>query len=801
MRTAFSIITAFFLTVICNLRLACQADNGTIHNVLYINSYAVTYSWSDSIAKGIINTLGDRKDIILFVEYLDSKRFGNSNFNSLYQLYKEKYHNINFDVAIANDNNALEFLLEYGDSLIPDVPVAFCGVNNPEDYKLDNTRFYGIKEGVDKDSLNKLILRIMPDIEKLYFIADCTATSMVNIKYLKELEPGYIDKVKFEYIINISIDSLMKVVKQFEKGNAIALIDIFKDSDGAPVKPDVITERISKISPVPIFIDHQAVFGKGICGGIINDGVAHGKDVAALALKFIDNPPGFKPENRIEQPEDNYYFDYKILKKYLVNTKLIPAGARIINKPNPKIIRYLKYIIILGIVVIIMVVFISIHVVSVTNRRRIEKDLQQKILEIQDQNIKLEESNRLVNEMNAELENINEYLSAANTELNEAKMKSEESDRLKTAFLANMSHEIRTPLNAIVGFANLLGEPDIPDEDYRYYVDIINSNSEQLLKLIDDILDLSKAEAEVIPVKNEYFSFQEVAYELINSIPNYRNKDIDIRISTFSKKNPLMLHTDIHRFKQILSNLLSNAVKFTEKGYVELGHTFEKPGEVTIYIKDTGVGIDKKDLMNIFNRFWKIEKKGEYFNPGTGLGLAISKKLCEILKGRIWAESEPGKGSVFYFTLPYTVTDNIKPANEDSKKNITREYNWKGYTVAVVEDEQDNLLFLYEILKKNKADVISFQNGIEVVDFFNSRKLPKVDLILMDIKMPKMDGNEALKRIKKLHPEIPVIAQTAYAMKSDTEGMKNSKYDDIIVKPIKSKELSEKIDKILVSPA
>jgi CheY-like chemotaxis protein/nitrogen-specific signal transduction histidine kinase len=399
--------------------------------------------------------------------------------------------------------------------------------------------------------------------------------------------------------------------------------------------------------------------------------------------------------------------------------------------------------------------------------------------------------------MNAELEEINEHLSETNEELIKAKEKSEESDRLKSAFLANMSHEIRTPLNAIIGFSSLLSDASMTMEDREEYYRIVTSNSDLLLHIIDDILDLSKIEAGQLQIFIEFFSANDLLVELVNSFKPSKDDDlVKMSLSLPDDKNHIMLKSDPIRFKQILSNLLSNAVKFTKKGIIQIGYHFDIKDEITFFVKDSGIGVEKKDLDNIFSRFWKANEQGKKFYAGTGLGLSISRRLSEALGGRIWVESTPGIGSTFYIAFPtsYVKKSNSKASHKSPADSGNQ--NWNGFTIAIAEDETYNLYLLTRILRKLNVEIISFKNGKEIVEFFQNSAHQKVDLILMDIKMPGMDGYAATNHIRKIEPRIPIIAQTAYAMVEDVNKIKSSSFDDYISKPIRPSLLIEKVKKI-----
>lgn len=271
--------------------------------------------------------------------------------------------------------------------------------------------------------------------------------------------------------------------------------------------------------------------------------------------------------------------------------------------------------------------------------------------------IKLESQRRVLTEKELQKQNevfaaLNKEYKIQNLELQNAKEKAEVADRLKSAFLANVSHEIRTPLNSIVGFSSLLGEPELDEETKKIYINMVESNSESLLVLIDEILDLSKIEARQLTLKKQDFSVDYLLSELVQTFSqSNKNKEVELIIGRCVENKSLSVFSDRVRLKQVLTNFLTNAFKFTDKGHIEMGHFLSENKELVMYVKDTGIGIDKRHHQEIFHRFRKLSEDSSRVYRGTGLGLAISEKIVELLGGRIWVESEPGKGSTFFFTL------------------------------------------------------------------------------------------------------------------------------------------------------
>lgn len=376
---------------------------------------------------------------------------------------------------------------------------------------------------------------------------------------------------------------------------------------------------------------------------------------------------------------------------------------------------------------------------------------------------------------NEEFETKNEELRQANEELLVAKEKAEESEKLKSAFLANMSHEIRTPMNGIIGFADMMKKTNITEEKRKYYAEIISSSSEQLLSIINDILDISKIETGQMKLNITNSNVNNMIDSLFTIYELQSNK---LNINIYSKKQlndkQSTVFLDELKVRQVLNNLISNALKFTTQGYIEFGYNL-KNNFLEFYVKDTGVGIKTEYQDKIFERFRQGEANLLKYSQGTGLGLAISKALVKLMEGEIWLESEENKGSCFYFKIFYNQAykEEIKINNE--------------FTILIAEDEEVNYLFLEEVLKNIDVNLLHAKNGKEAIDF--CMKNDKIKLILMDIKMPVMNGYEAIENIKKIRPEIPIIAQTACAMSEDREKAIKSGCKNYLAKPINEKEL------------
>ena len=381
---------------------------------------------------------------------------------------------------------------------------------------------------------------------------------------------------------------------------------------------------------------------------------------------------------------------------------------------------------------------------------------------------------------------VKEDISAKKKMINDlilAKQKAEESDKLKTAFLHNISHEIRTPLNAISGFSGLLRNPNITQDKINRYTTIIQNSGEQLISVVTDILTISSLEANQEKVNIETVNIISLMNELFSIFKQQaQDKNIEIRKNINLNSSQSEVKTDKTKLTQILSNLLSNALKFTKEGFIELGSNL-KGDELEFYVKDTGIGIDIKSQDLIFERFKQANKSINNLFGGTGLGLSISKGFVELMGGKIWVDSQEGKGATFYFTIPYQ-TENKESALNDETIN----------TILVAEDDELNYIYLEELLEDLHLKIIRVENGQQAVDYCKTN--PDIDLVLMDIKMPIMTGDEAAKLIKKLRPDLKIIAQTAYAFEQERKNIEQL-FDAYVVKPINKDKMIALILKFL----
>lgn len=375
-------------------------------------------------------------------------------------------------------------------------------------------------------------------------------------------------------------------------------------------------------------------------------------------------------------------------------------------------------------------------------------------------------------------------------ELLKAKEKAIESDRLKSAFLANMSHEIRTPMNGILGFSNLLKEPKLTGKEQQKYIEIIEQSGERMLNIINNIIDISKIEAGLMKlVLTESDINEQVEYIYTFFKPEVEAKGMNIYLKTTLPSKEAIIKTDREKVFAILTNLVKNAIKYTQTGSIEIGYK-QKGDVLEFYVKDTGTGVPEDRKTSIFERFIQGEIEDKMARQGAGLGLAITKAYIEMLKGDIWVEDHENQGSIFYFTIPYTPINEHKTINK-TQENTDTEKAQNNIEILIAEDDESSEMLL-EILCRNFSEkIIKARNGIEAIEA--CRNNPKIDLILMDIQMPKLGGYEATQEIRKFNTEVIIIAQTAFGLAGDKEKALEAGCDDYISKPINKNKLNSLI--------
>ena len=394
---------------------------------------------------------------------------------------------------------------------------------------------------------------------------------------------------------------------------------------------------------------------------------------------------------------------------------------------------------------------------------------------------------------NDELRKSLNQIQKINTELTKAKRKAEESDRLKTSFLANMSHEIRTPMNGILGFAKLLKKQNLTGEQIYKYVDIIQLSGERMLNIINDLIDISKIEAGQVEIKNVETNINQLFDNLYTFFePEAEKKELELTYDKTLPEEKSIITTDKSKLNQVMVNLIKNAIKYTIHGSISFKYTLIN-NYIQFEVKDTGIGIPKDHIDIIFDRFRQVDLTPIKSEEGSGLGLSISKAYIEMMEGEIWVNSELNKGSEFYFKIPYKPIFTYDK-NQYVKETKTLHDIFNSLKILIVEDDEISNLYLKEILIDSGALIEYANNGKEAVE--KVIQTPNYDIILMDIKLPILNGYEATKQIKKINPNIYVIAQTAFASENDRQTALKEGCDEYISKPINKDELFGKIKKV-----
>ena len=427
--------------------------------------------------------------------------------------------------------------------------------------------------------------------------------------------------------------------------------------------------------------------------------------------------------------------------------------------------NYLKYILITGILIagLILLLLIANWILQAKVRSK-TKDLQQQL------------------ELNSQIM----------TELEKQKIKAEESDKMKSAFLANMSHEIRTPMNGILGFADLLKSADYSSEKQATFIGIIQQSGNRMLGTINNIIDVSKLESGLEKTQITEVNIKSIMTELMNFFsPEAFRKGLKLTLKEGISTLPQSFYTDEYKLNSILTNLIKNALKFTKAGLVEIKYSIEDT-MAEFWITDTGIGIPQSKLASVFDQFVQADFSHSNGFEGSGLGLSISQGYVKLLNGEIRLESEQNKGSTFYVRIPNNLSKIISSI-ENEQSSVSNQPILTKYKIIIAEDDETSFYFLKEVLKDIADDIIHAKDGIEAVEM--AKKDSDTDFILMDIKMPKLNGFEATKQIRSFNTKVFIIAQTAYAQDSYKAKVSEAGCDAYISKPIDKQKLLDIISK------
>ena len=888
-------IAIFFIFVMAStlflFQMPAYAESTAQKNVLILNSYGnesnigsgyQSKDWTSEIISSINSEFANSKNNInVNMTYMDSNdNFGEEYWAQIYNLYKYKFKHTKFDVVIALDDNAFNFLIKYGDVLFPNTPVVFSGVNNFNKSMIsDHSLFTGLVKSADVQSTIDIGLKLYPSTKQVFVIADKTSNGIKYKELIDDLVTLYKDKVNFLFSDEENITKVKEEINNLPKDTIIYFDATLKDNNGKNIQTDQSVDILFKDIDIPMYSKCYIQTIKESVGGMITEGSDLGKEIGKLALRILN---GEKVSN-IPVTEDSshkYEFNYNKLKQFNIDMKDLPKGSKIIDEPPTSYSISKKLIIYIAVITLFIIMLIMIFVkFNIYKRKLVEKLLAENesllkilinatpdIIYFKDANDTLLEANDSILDllnvkgMNYKLKTIeelsigsplllknfislNKYDKKAwksrsifrseetmifkkqgtnkiydviriplfndngthkglillgrditqrkqmEDELQKSKEIAEVANATKSEFLANISHEIRTPINAIIGFSELMAQL-INDTKQKEYIETINTAGRSLLTLINDILDISKIEARKLEINYTPVN-PRVILEEIQKILKQKLSEKNLQlIIEIQEEFPIAMLLDEVRLRQVLLNIVGNAVKFTESGHIKLSMKKENKNindnnviNLVISVEDTGMGIPENEQQRIFESF--IQQSGQNIKKfgGTGLGLSISKKLVEMMNGDITLTSSVGKGSIFTITLhDVHISLNEIPVNEE-KKISSNKIKFEKAKVLVVDDIESNRYLFKEILKNAGVEVITAENGFEAIETARD-EIP--DLIIMDNRMPVMDGIEATKAIRKISNlrDIPIIAISADAIEEDKEHFLNAGINDYMTKPI-----------------
>ena len=599
----------------------------TKKNILILNSYHQNYHWADDIMSGVFSELKDKHAYELYVEYMDTKRCSDSlYYTQLRDVYLHKYKNVDIDVILACDDNALNFMLLYRNQIFPNVPVSFCGVVDYQSSRTANHKLYsGVYETFDIAANLKLIQKLHPEVYHIVFISDVTESGKALTARMKRAEAKLNSKLNIDYLISEKPEQIKSYLHQLNDNSAIIWAIYMRLPNGQFISSEESIDFISSNTSRPLYCIWDVV-GQGVVGGRITTPFYQGAEAAKIAKRILNGEPA--DSIKVSGSPILYKFDYNILQAFNIPLAKLPDNSVIINKPT-SFWQANKKLAITIVIIIVSLLFVVLALIYLYRKsKKVELQITRK---------------------NKKLRKIRNKLLRTNEQLKISKIKAEESNKLKTAFLANLSHEIRTPMNGIVGFTAILQEGDLENEEHKLYLDLIDNSSQRMVRLIDDLVNISRIESGTIELhyseikltdffKEMFLFFEKEAHDK-NLILELKQ---DPKISTFL--------TDKSKLEQIFYNLIKNALKYTEQGYVHFGYS-KRNEHIDFFVEDSGIGISERDQMKIFERFHQIDFE-DSTKGGIGLGLSIVKEFVEILGGSIQLDSKINKGSRFYFSIP-----------------------------------------------------------------------------------------------------------------------------------------------------
>ena len=725
--------------------------------VVVLHSYHQGFRWTDDIARGISEVLGQSPFKVEFIhEYMDAKRRWDDDYKKLLaSVYRYKYKNRKVDAVILSDNVAFDLMREIGSELFLGTPVFFCGVNYLDPSHIaGHPNFTGISEVVDVSANLDLIMKLQPQIKKVAFIVDATETGQIIATHLEQQRKRLQGKLEIEQLTSLTFNELEERLRSLSEDTAVIWSIFFRDRENVFVEFDEGIERVVAASKVPVYFLWDFSTGYGAVGGYLTSGYEEGTNVARMVLRHFTGEPLEKLAVRYE-PVTVPVFEWAALKKHGIALSLLPENSVIIGRPATMYQQY-RWWVISGVSLIVALTLISL-VLSYMVKKRTQQ-------------------------------------------ISIARDRAEAANKAKSQFLANMSHELRTPLNGVIGFTDLLLHTGLDNSQLKYLQNA-NTSAHSLLGVINNILDFSKIEAgklELDCVKTDIHSLIDQTLAIVRYSADIKRLQL---VTELAENLPCCIYTDPIRLGQILINLMGNAVKFTEKGLVKLKLDFtDKCNGRGIYdfsVIDTGIGISAENHRQIFEEFSQADNSATRRYGGTGLGLTITRNLVEKMGGQLAFESEPGRGSRFFFSIEAGFQ--ICSSADTALQQIPVKPTDKILKILIVEDVSLNMLLLRELLLRlvPAATIVEAVDGAEALQKYKS---DQPDLIFMDLHMPDMDGYQACSKIRQFEhenalPKAAIIALTAGALAGEKDKCLAAGMNDFVTKPVEPGTLIAIIEK------
>ncbi len=766
-----------FLMLICTPVSAGQSADHQ-KRVLFISSYTLAWPTVPYQIKGIQEALDH--DIALEYAFMGTKTYDDETYRQQFhdRLKYQLEHVEPYDVIIVGDDAAFDFAIRNRAELFPETPLIFEGVNDIELAKKESAQplVTGVVEEVPVSENIDIALKINPDADKVISILDNSASGIADQKQMEALSGRY-PSLAFSNINSseLSRDELSRAISAVDQNSILIYQILSADKDGNIYTSKQAVDLITRYSRVPVYRIVEAGIGDGLFGGEFVDHEESGKIAGTMAMKYFNGEDlsGIPPI--LTSPETRW-FDWNVMQKFGISRSQLPADAVILNE-RPTFWQLYGKVLSIFTAVTAVIVFFIIFLIRFKDAEKHGKMLEKK----------------------------NEQLAMAVEAANRASY-------AKSCFLSNMSHEIRTPMNAILGLTSLarLHEADPETEDT--YLARIQTSSGILQNILNDILDMSAIENKKLKLQEEPFDLNEVLASL-QTIYGVQCEEKGSRLILDSRIRNGYLRGDRTRVNQILLNLVSNAWKFTPAGgsiTIRAEETFAKDDQIwcRFTVQDNGEGMDQSMVSRLFLPFEQESAETAQNHGGTGLGLSIAQNLVSLMHGTIRAESEKNKGTTFTVDIPFHAADRgeqsmlQKEHKTQEKAGLTPDaYDFTGKRILIAEDNEINREILIELLRLVKADVDYTVNGEEVLRKFTESAPGTYDAILMDIRMPVMNGLEAARNIRaSAHPQaasVPIYAMTANAFTSDISECISAGMNGHIAKPVNTAELYEILKKVL----